>query len=96
MPKYYFHLQRILEIRIKIWDEMLLIWFLQLLDCVKIQAGIVSHRRVAVEGSMSTKNLLTSDRGLGGSPGFKSGALGPSNFIFKLTVLNDFRGPPQL
>lgn len=51
-----------------IWDEMLLIWFLQLLDCVKIQAGIVLHRGVAVEGSMSTKSLLTGDSDGASSP----------------------------
>lgn len=46
---------------------MLLIWFLQLLDCVKKQAGIVSQGRVAVKGGMSTESLVTR-----GSPGFKS------------------------
>lgn len=67
---------------------MLLIWLLQLLECVKIQAGIVSRGRVAVEGGMSTESLVTGGS-LASSPDSVTNsfwASGPSTFIFKMIV----------
>lgn len=64
------------------------------LGLCKIQAGIISHRRVVVEGGMSAESLVPGDQEnvWAWSPDSVTNwfwALGPSTFIFNMTIRND-------